>query len=90
MSWINRFGVSLRAVGLGVPVALAFLAGLVTGPALAAPIVVQGVTINSWGYQLINDDAAEIAKSRYDVIVMDYQRDPSAGGPFTPAELAVM
>ena len=59
-------------------------------PAVANPLVVQGVTINSWGYQLINDDAAEIAKSRYDVIVMDYQRDPSAGGPFTPAELAQM
>ena len=59
-------------------------------PAIADPAVVQGVTINSWGYQLINDDASEIAKSRYDVIVMDYQRDPSAGGPFTPAELKLM
>jgi len=70
----------------------ACLAGFVfVAPALAAsPVVVQGVTINSWGYQLINDDPADIAKSPYDVIVMDYQRDPSAGGPFKPADLAVM
>jgi len=59
-------------------------------PALADAVVVQGVKINSWGYQLINDDPADIAKSPYDVIVMDYQRDPSAGGPFKPAEVAQM
>ena len=58
--------------------------------AAQAPTVIQGVTINSWGYQLINDDPAEIAKSPYDVIVMDFQRDPSVGGPFKPAEVAQM
>ena len=96
MSWNSCVGISsvgalLGAFGLRFAlITSALLAGLPAVPAQAGPIVVQGVTINSWGYQLINDDASEIAKSRYDVIVMDYQRDPSAGGPFTPAELAVM
>lgn len=73
--------------------ALVLAAAPLLAPAAAAaeaPVVVQDVTINSWGYQLINDDPAEIAKSPYDLVVMDFQRDPSAGGPFKPAELAQM
>lgn len=55
-----------------------------------APVVVQGVTINTWGYQLINDDISVITKSPYDLVVMDFQRDPSAGGPFKKAEVEQM
>ena len=62
--------------------------------AIATPVsadtIVQGVKINSWGYQLQNDDPMIIANSPYDVVVMDFQRDPAVGGPFTPAELALM
>lgn len=78
-----------EALVVALAVVLA-LARAVPAGAAGAPVVIQGVTINSWGYQLINDDPAEIAKSPYDVIVMDYQRDPSVGGPFKPAEVAQM
>jgi cysteinyl-tRNA synthetase, unknown class len=61
-----------------------------TGLAQAADTVIQGTKINSWGYQLQNDDPKIIAASPYDVIVMDFERDPAIGGPFTPAELALM
>jgi cysteinyl-tRNA synthetase, unknown class len=56
----------------------------------AADNVVQGVPIKTWGYQLQNDDPTVIANSPYDVIVMDYQRDPAIGPPFTSAEVARM
>lgn len=62
----------------------------VASPSLAADNVVQGATIKTWGYQLQNDDPAIIANSPYDLVVMDFQRDPAVGPPFTPAELARM
>jgi cysteinyl-tRNA synthetase, unknown class len=58
--------------------------------ALADDPVVQGMKIRSWGYQLQNDDTTIIERSPYDVVVIDFQRDPSLGGPFKPAELARM
>lgn len=79
-------GCGLRAAGLGLLAGLAALAG----SAHAADNVVQGIEIKSWGYQLQNDDTTIIAKSPYDLVVIDYQRDPSLGGPFTPAELKRM
>ncbi|MFZ4378108.1 MAG: MJ1477/TM1410 family putative glycoside hydrolase, partial [Saprospiraceae bacterium] len=69
---------------------LAMVAAFVAVPARAADTVVQGVTIRSWGYQLQNDSIAPLVNSPYDVIVIDYGRDPSIGGPFTAAEVAQM
>jgi cysteinyl-tRNA synthetase, unknown class len=71
-------------------IALAGCAWVSSGPAHAADTIVQGKKILSWGYQLQNDDPAVIASSPYDVIVMDFERDPSLGGPFKPAEVAMM
>ena len=75
---------SLPALALGLLVAA------VTAQARAADNVVQGIEIKTWGYQLQNDDPAIIANSPYDLVVMDYQRDPSVGPPFNPTELARM
>ncbi len=82
----KRVGDGMRAAGFAL---LAGLAAFV-GPALGADNVVQGIEIKTWGYQLQNDDTAVITKSPYDLVVIDYQRDPAAGGPFTPAELVQM
>ncbi len=49
-----------------------------------------GVSVRSWGYQLQNDDVETIASSPYDIIVMDYSRDTTTAGAFTPADLARM
>ncbi len=49
-----------------------------------------GVTVKNWGYQLQNEDVETIANSPYDVIVMDYSRDTTTAGAFTPADLARM
>ncbi|MEQ1694919.1 MAG: MJ1477/TM1410 family putative glycoside hydrolase [Hyphomicrobiaceae bacterium] len=75
-----------RVAGFGLAASLAVCAG----SANAADNVVQGIEIKSWGYQLQNDETTVIAKSPYDLVVIDYQRDPSLGGPFKPAELAQM
>lgn len=69
---------------------LALIVLVAATPALAAGNVVQGVEIKSWGYQLQNDSTAVVQKSPYDLVVMDFQRDPSIGGPFTAAEVAQM
>jgi cysteinyl-tRNA synthetase, unknown class len=53
-------------------------------------ITFGGVAVKSWGYQLQNDDVETIANSPYDVIVMDYSRDTTTAGAFTPADLARM
>ncbi len=82
----KRVGDGMRAAGFAL---LAGLAAFV-GPALGADNVVQGIEIKTWGYQLQNDETAVITKSPYDLVVIDYQRDPAAGGPFTPAELVQM
>jgi cysteinyl-tRNA synthetase, unknown class len=58
--------------------------------ALAADPIVQGMPIRSWGYQLQNTGVADVARSPYDLMVIDYERDASIGGPFTPAELKAM
>ena len=70
--------------------ALAFGLFLPLGTARAADNVVQGMEIKTWGYQLQNDDPAIIANSPYDLVVMDYQRDPAVGPPFSPADLVAM
>jgi cysteinyl-tRNA synthetase, unknown class len=58
-------------------------------PALAQPAqTFGGVMPKSWGYQLQNDDVETIASSPYDVVVIDYSRDSTSAGAFTPADLA--
>jgi cysteinyl-tRNA synthetase, unknown class len=63
---------------------------LSTALAEAADPIVQGMAIRSWGYQLQNASIADIARSPYDLMVIDSERDASVGGPFTPAELKAM
>lgn len=94
---VSKFGLGAagrRAAISNVFTWLAFAAlgaaWTVASPAHAGGNVVQGMEIKSWGYQLQNDETSVIAKSPYDLVVIDYQRDPSLGGPFTPAELAQM
>jgi cysteinyl-tRNA synthetase, unknown class len=81
-----RIGAGLRATGVTLLLALSAL----VGPARAADNVVQNIEIKTWGYQLQNDEPKVIANSPYDLVVMDFQRDPAVGGPFTPAELVQM
>jgi len=40
-----------------------------------------------WGYQLQNAEPAELAASQYDVIVIDYSRDGTDAGAYTPEEI---
>jgi cysteinyl-tRNA synthetase, unknown class len=75
-----------RALSFGVALA----ACVQTGIAHAGDPIIQGKAISSWGYQLQNDETSEIARSPYDVVVIDYEREASLGGPFKPAELAAM
>jgi cysteinyl-tRNA synthetase, unknown class len=82
----KRIGTGIWAAGLALLAVLPALAG----QARAADNVVQGIEIKTWGYQLQNDDPAIISKSPYDLVVIDYQREPSMGGPFSPAELTQM
>jgi cysteinyl-tRNA synthetase len=70
-------------------VALSSIA-LVGPSAQAADPVVQGMAVRSWGYQLQNDDTLVVERSPYDLVVIDFQRDPELGGPFKPADLARM
>jgi cysteinyl-tRNA synthetase, unknown class len=63
---------------------------LSAGFAQAADPIVQGMAVRSWGYQLQNASVADIARSPYDLMVIDSERDASIGGPFTPAELKAM
>ena len=82
----KRMGAGSRPVGFALLMGLAALAG----PVRAADNVVQGIEIKTWGYQLQNDEPSVVAKSPYDLVVIDFQRDPAVGGPFTPTELAQM
>jgi cysteinyl-tRNA synthetase, unknown class len=81
---------SFRWQALGLMTSLLVGFAGTAAPAFAEANVVQGMQIKSWGYQLQNDDPATIANSPYDLVVMDYQRDPAIGPPFTPAELTRM
>lgn len=46
--------------------------------------------VKSWGYQLQRIQPAEIALSAYDLVVVDYSRNGSDAGRFTPAEVKAM
>jgi cysteinyl-tRNA synthetase, unknown class len=56
----------------------------------AAEALIEGKPIRSWGYQLQNDDADVIARSPYDVMVIDYSKDSSDRGAFKTADLDKM
>jgi cysteinyl-tRNA synthetase, unknown class len=58
--------------------------------AAGGDMMLGGIAVKSWGYQLQNDDVETIANSPYDVIVMDYSRDTTTAGAFTPADLVRM
>ena len=59
-----------------------------TGFAGEAPGQISGIRqAGSWGYQLQNAAPAELAASRYDVLVMDYSRDGADAGAYTPGEI---
>lgn len=66
--------------------AAVLVAAAVTSGA-AAQTVVNGVTVQSWGYQLQNDSAAPLISAPYDVLVIDFARQTV---PFTQAEIAAM
>jgi cysteinyl-tRNA synthetase, unknown class len=57
---------------------------------VAAEPTVRGKVVRSWGYQLQNGTADVIARSPYDLVVIDYSRDSTNAGAFTPAELERM
>ncbi len=46
--------------------------------------------VKSWGYQLQKVKPAEIAASPYDLVVVDYSRNGTDGGRFTPADVKTM
>ncbi len=47
-------------------------------------------TVASWGYQLQRADPAQIARSPYDLVVIDYTRNGDAKRPLSPREVARM
>jgi cysteinyl-tRNA synthetase, unknown class len=79
--WFGRCAALMLVVLVGF--------GLVTAAHAADPVV-QGKKISTWGYQLQNDGIDVVVRSPYDLVVIDYERDPAIGGPFTPAEVAAM
>jgi cysteinyl-tRNA synthetase len=46
--------------------------------------------VRCWGYQLQHVKPAAIAAAPHDLVVIDYSRDGSAAGAFSPAEVALM
>jgi cysteinyl-tRNA synthetase len=46
--------------------------------------------VSSWGYQLQRADPAEIARSPFDLVVIDYSHSADDEGRFTPSDLARM
>ncbi|MHB2019250.1 MAG: MJ1477/TM1410 family putative glycoside hydrolase [Candidatus Xenobia bacterium] len=70
---------------------LAFL-GMVLMVLSTSPLWAGGETrpwdkVRSWGYQLQNMDLAQMRRSAFDLIVMDYSRDGTAAEQFTRAEI---
>ena len=57
---------------------------------LPSPPATSLANAKSWGYQLQGIDAATIAASPYDLVVIDYSRDGTEGGVLTAAEIARM
>ena len=45
---------------------------------------------DSWGYQLQNADPVVVTASKYDVIVMDYSRDGTDAGAYSPSEIQLI
>ena len=78
-----------RRRGLGVLAAGLAFALLATGPVFAQAVI-DGKPIRSWGYQLQNGTADVVARSPYDIAVIDYSKDSSDTGAFTAAELERM
>ena len=84
--WLARsLGGSTQAL-----LALLTLICFLPSAAGAEDVKLGGTVVKNWGYQLQNDDAQTIANSPYDVVVIDYSKDSSAAGAFTPAELELM
>ena len=81
---------SFPPLGALLTLALIFASLIATHTARADDMQLGGMTIKNWGYQLQNDTADTIANSPYDVIVIDYSKDGSTSGAFTPDELVQM
>ncbi|RUM43061.1 MAG: hypothetical protein DSY35_04275 [Desulfurobacterium sp.] len=43
--------------------------------------------VKSWGYQLQNADPKEVASSGFELVVMDYSRDGTSSGEYSPTEI---
>ena len=75
----------------GVLAAFALLALLAHASIPArAETMIEGKPIRSWGYQLQNGSADVVARSPYDIAVIDYSKDSSDAGAFTSADLDKM
>ena len=96
MSWLSRRPTRRTVLrGLSLVSASGFALGP-SAPLLAAdkadgPTTLKRLTgVTSWGYQLQNVDPAVIAKSPYDLVVIDYSRDGADEHRFRPEEVAQM
>lgn len=85
---VEAVTVRLRGL-LGCAIALVVLA-LLDIRLASAQAVLEGRPIRSWGYQLQNGSADVVARSPYDIMVIDYSKDSSDSTAFTAAELERM
>ncbi|WP_254677778.1 MJ1477/TM1410 family putative glycoside hydrolase [Devosia ureilytica] len=75
---------------LGMSVALQMTLAVAANPVAAAPARTSLNEVASWGYQLQHVDRELVAASHYDLMVIDFSQDGSAGTAFTWAEVQAM
>lgn len=66
-----------------ITVAVAFLAGC----GVSSNSKPHALKVRNWAYQLQDADPEQIAKSGFDLIVMDYSKDGSEDGEYSPEEI---
>ena len=92
-SHVTRRQMLGRTLGMATGLVLAPSIGFIGGPRIgdtalaqtAAPRRLAGIT--SWAYQLQQADFAELARSPYDVLVVDSTKNGNAETPLTPADV---
>lgn len=74
---------------LKVPIIVLILLGIGRPPARACETQ-KSLEVGSWVYQLQAPEPRQIAASGYDLAVVDYSRDGSSDGAFSPEEVSIM
>ena len=81
-SWPSRGSLLATGAGFAFVLLLSACGEEAKPPPSAAP--------STWHYQLQNLELEALAKTKYDLVVIDYSKDGSAAGEFAPREIAAL